>query len=213
MKECMVFLHASSVEISGGAVLFLGHSTAGKSTISRLLGRHCRIIADDTVFLAREPQGIWMVADGKRRFVYEPLNASWEAMVTACSIHAEPIRLSGCMRIFKGEPLSARRLESYMTARCLLDAVMEVDIQRKFTQHFDSALPRTAQLDNSFRMRKAWFQDISDMARRYPAWRLGYSKEIPADSILMLVESLIRRAGQASAGNNGLTPFPNDATS
>ncbi len=212
----MLFLHASSVEISGGAVLFLGHSTAGKSTISRLLGQRCRIIADDTVFLAKDSQGVWTVAEGKGRFIPEPLSASWEAIVTACSIHAEPTRLSGCMRIFKGEPLHAERLEPYMTARCLLDAVMEVDIQRKYTQHFDSVLPRTTQLENSIRMRKTWFRDISDMARKHPAWRLGYSKDIPADSILALVESLIRYVDCASAGNSagndGLTPFSIDAT-
>ena len=44
-----LFLHASAVVVAGGAVLFLGHSTAGKSTIARILGQSFSILADEAV--------------------------------------------------------------------------------------------------------------------------------------------------------------------
>ena len=47
-----LFLHASSVVVEGVAVLFLGHSTAGKSTIARRLGKAYRVLADGSVYAA-----------------------------------------------------------------------------------------------------------------------------------------------------------------
>ena len=52
-----LFLHASAVVIDGGACLFLGHSTAGKSTIARLLGKDYPVLADDSVYAVRRSPG------------------------------------------------------------------------------------------------------------------------------------------------------------
>ena len=48
-----VCLHASAVEIEGKAVVFVGHSTAGKSTTAAAMANHgARILADDIVAIS-----------------------------------------------------------------------------------------------------------------------------------------------------------------
>ena len=63
-----LFLHASAVVVGGGALLFLGHSTAGKSTIARMLGQIQPVLADDSVYAARGADGWWRVVDGSFRY-------------------------------------------------------------------------------------------------------------------------------------------------
>ena len=64
-KQKGIYFHASSVNVSGKALLFLGHSTAGKSTISRLLSERYPVIADDKVWVSQKKNGDWMVCDGE----------------------------------------------------------------------------------------------------------------------------------------------------
>lgn len=58
MQEYLVkvgfFFHASASYINGQAVLFLGHSGAGKSTITSLLSKKYKIVADDRIFIKKE---------------------------------------------------------------------------------------------------------------------------------------------------------------
>lgn len=118
-----MYLHASAVQVRGRALLFLGHSTAGKSTISRLLSGRYPIIADDKVWVSLLKNGTWMVCDGHDNF------ASAADRARAMKRLAR-YPLLAVLRIFKAktnglEPISARQ-----TCRHLMDAVFEVDCQR-----------------------------------------------------------------------------------
>lgn len=51
------FLHAGGVVLNGKGLLFVGHSTAGKSTMVRMLRREARILCDDRIIVRRAETG------------------------------------------------------------------------------------------------------------------------------------------------------------
>ncbi|MBI3986859.1 MAG: radical SAM protein [Lentisphaerae bacterium] len=51
------FLHAAGMVMRGHGLLFLGHSGAGKSTISRLLNGQARLLNDERMIVRRWPDG------------------------------------------------------------------------------------------------------------------------------------------------------------
>jgi len=52
---CMI--HASSVALDGAGLLFVGHTSAGKSTVARQLLGQAKMVSEDRVALRRMPQG------------------------------------------------------------------------------------------------------------------------------------------------------------
>ena len=64
-----LFLHASAVNIGGKALIFLGHSTSGKSTISRILSKKYSVISDDKVWASQNSNGEWYVGNGDNQKV------------------------------------------------------------------------------------------------------------------------------------------------
>ncbi|MBI2425361.1 MAG: hypothetical protein HYV27_21220 [Candidatus Hydrogenedentes bacterium] len=63
----MLPLHASAVEIDGGAILFCGESGAGKSTLAAAFAkRGYRVLADDLVVIATDAQPVPLALPGKR---------------------------------------------------------------------------------------------------------------------------------------------------
>ena len=169
-----LFLHASSVVVEGGALLFLGHSTAGKSTLARLLGRAFPVLADDAVFVSRRQNGQWEVVDGGFRFG-EGDFADWQARVRRqIDRHAVPLR--GCLRIHKAQLVRTEPMEPVELARYLLDAAMEIDIQRKYGRASGTFEMEPAVWDEVLRMRRRWFGLVAEIARTYPGHHFWFSK-------------------------------------
>ncbi len=172
-----LFLHASSVLVEGGALLFLGHSTAGKSTISKLLEKTNPILADDSVFASRNKHGFWQVADG--RFYFEDGDiCCCEAAVRRRSADGSSFRLLGCMRIHKAGHVKVTSLAPFETARYLIDAVMEVDVQRKFGRLDDKIGEIKTSVSLVRQLRRHWFYLAADIARSCPGWHLWFSKNL-----------------------------------
>ena len=72
----LIILHASGISGERGALLFCGHSTFGKSTISSLLARRYRKFADDLAY-------VWCEATVKGTFL-EPKALDLERYVGCC---------------------------------------------------------------------------------------------------------------------------------
>ncbi len=176
-----LFLHASAVTMDGEAFLFLGHSTAGKSTIARLLGEAYPVVADDSVFAARGPDGRWSVVDGGFRFKETDL-AGWQERIRR-QIAERPIPLRACLRIHKAPELRIEPMDSLELARYLMDAAMEIDLQRKFGRLAGKSKIESAVWNEGLRMRGHWFGQAAEIARTIPGRHLWFSRETPVREI------------------------------
>jgi len=189
-----MFLHASAAVVDGGAVLFLGHSTAGKSTLVRLLAEIHPVLADDSVFV--RPAGVsgWTAVAGGFRFEdSEMMNWSRASEKRrAASETAYPIR--ALMRLHKSRGLRTEAMDEVERARCLMDAVLEIDIQRRYGRPSSRPDGSAAGFAAGMKMRRIWFRQAAALARSCPGWRLWFSRgESPAplaETIGRLVSSV-----------------------
>lgn len=162
-QQCL-YLHASSVSVSGKALLFLGHSTSGKSTISRLLSERYPIVADDKVWVYKKNSG-WLVGDGSDNFTAKVVNSpSTENQVR--------YPLLAVLRIYKAETTEITPLSPRETCRHLVDAVFEVDRQRK---------------SKDLRTIKRWFIKVAEISNKIEGWHLTFKKDA---SILDLIHEI-----------------------
>ncbi len=175
-----LFLHCSAVKIDERALLFLGHSTAGKSTIARLLSQQVPVLADDSVFACRGSDGLWRVIDGGFRFEESDL-AGWQDSIRRQTEAGEGVPLAGCLRIHKADTLRIESLPSLETARCLMDAVMEIDLQRKCGRPGGPSSESSGKnIRHERELRRQWFGWVGDIARSIPGGSLWFSAETEA---------------------------------
>jgi len=151
-----IFLHASSVIVSGKALLFLGHSSSGKSTISRLLSERYPIIADDKVYICKNKNGDWSVCDGSDGF---PLKQRYSPSAG----RQKSYPLFAVLRIFKSKSMKIMPISPKETCRYLMDAVFEIDIQRK---------------QKDLKIMKQWFALTAEISRKIKGWRLAFRKDL-----------------------------------
>ena len=169
-----LFLHASSVVMGGEAILFLGHSTAGKSTLARMLGAAYPVLADDAVFMAKRPDGRWGVVDGGFRFG-EGDFADWQKRIRR-QIDQRSVPLRGCLRIHKAPEIRMGPMEPVELARYLMDAAMEIDLQRKYGRISGSSKMEPSVWDEVVRARRHWFNQAADIARTATGGHFWFSK-------------------------------------
>ena len=187
--ESGFFLHASSVIVDGGAVLFLGHSTAGKSTIARLLETSFPVLADDSVFASKGADGAWRVVDGGFRFGKGWDMDAWQESVRRRSAAGEGVPLGACLRIRKAETAKIEALEPLDLARCLMDAAMEIDLQRKTGRSKNGRPPEGHAVEPVRRMRRQWFGWVAQIARARPGWNLWFSKDSPESQLVRMIRA------------------------
>ena len=182
-----VFLHASAVNLDGGAVLFLGHSTAGKSTVARKLGAELPILADDSVYAAKDLSGGWGLVDGSFRFGRGWGVEEWLAEVRRTYQEGRGLPLRKCFRIHKADSARIEPLAPVELGRFLMDAAMEIDLQRNPRDGHAGAEIRPRDLLHGRTMRKHWFSQVADMARSTPGWHLWFHKETPVGELRQLI--------------------------
>lgn len=145
-------LHASAVATPAGVLLFLGHAGAGKSTICRLMSARATPLADDAVYLFRDADHHWRVADASARAFAGPLSAP-----DADALTGKPLR--AIFRLYQSPTVKLALASQPEICRHLTDALFEIGWQ----QRIDGA--SQAQL----------FGWVADVARRYPAARLHFT--------------------------------------
>lgn len=154
-KSRGLFLHASSVNVSGKALLFMGHSSSGKSTISRLLSERYPVIADDKVYIEKGKNGRWWVSGGYDGF---PL-LKGQARSAG---HESRYPLGSVLRIFKSKSIEIAPLSPKETCRYLIDAVFEIDPQKE---------------ENKIAIQKSWFAMTAEISRNIVGWSLTFKKD------------------------------------
>lgn len=148
-----VCLHASSVNVLGKSIIFLGRSTSGKSTISKILEKEYPIIADDIVWVFPSEKGKWMVRDATYGFIGDQFDVN--------RFGKESFPLFAIIRIFKSDRDQISLIAQKETCKYLLDAIFEIDLQRKVS---------------SINQRKKWFKIAVKIAKNTKGWLLTFKK-------------------------------------
>ncbi|MGD9612675.1 MAG: hypothetical protein AB7V22_07205 [Kiritimatiellia bacterium] len=178
-----LFLHASAIALPAGAVLFLGHSTAGKSTLARKVGAVLPVLADDSVYAAQDAAGQWRVVDGGFRFDRGWGVAEWTAEVRRQFAAGRGIPLAKCFRIHQAAIARIEPMPPVELGRHLMDAAMEIDVQRKFGNKPSAPKSERIAWQDVMNQRRRWFRQAADLARGCPGWHLWFAKETPPEEL------------------------------
>jgi energy-coupling factor transporter ATP-binding protein EcfA2 len=151
--EGVLALHASAVEMDGKALLFLGPSGTGKSTMQRLLQSVARPLADDRIYLHKRRRQAWHVTDAGERLLYGPLSEN-----EVGNLHGPPLR--AIFRLHKAREPHVEPLDHLQTCRYLMEAFFEIPWQQEYT----AMMKRTA------------FSSLAAIARRVEGYYLYFER-------------------------------------
>jgi ABC-type dipeptide/oligopeptide/nickel transport system ATPase subunit len=118
-----VAVHASAVRADGGALIFLGPSGTGKTTMCHLLSGLFEELAQDTVYLILRT-GVWEVAKGDAIFHGIPLTEEKAATL-------EGVPLQAVFRLYQAPATRLKPIDALHTCRYLTDALFEIVRQRE----------------------------------------------------------------------------------
>ena len=85
--------------------------------------------------------------------------------------------MRGCFRIHKAAAARMEPRAPLELARCLMDAAMEVDLQRKFGRLKEQMGAVAGTISSVRQMRRQWFRWVADIARACPGGNLWFSRD------------------------------------
>jgi energy-coupling factor transporter ATP-binding protein EcfA2 len=144
-------LHASAVSVNGGALIFLGPSGVGKSTICQLLAGFAQPLADDITHLVPQGRGRWTVVDASDR---SGLLSESEAMAR------KRIPLQATFRLYQASQPRLERVEPLESCRHLTAALFENRIWAQYETWEE----------------KAVFSELAAIARSVPGYRFYFDQ-------------------------------------
>ena len=176
---CGLFLHASAVLGPKGAILLLGHSGSGKTSLCKILSPYFSLIADDITFVCRRKCGVWEVRDGDS---FRPELFKNRSVSKNMVQKAPAYPLGSIIRIFASQSTVLQPLAPMKLCEYLMDAVFEIDIQRK-----------TIRSDLTVQ----WFHHVAAIAKQNKGWQLQFALD------KKLILSAFQGAGGEWAKNTG----------
>jgi hypothetical protein len=170
-----LIIHASAVCINDGALVFLGPSGTGKSTICRLLKSHAEPIADDAVYLVPQIGGGWLTGNANR---YSAEPSSQVQRFTPGNV---PLR--AIFRLHQAPVPLVQQIDSLQTCRYLTDAFFEIHCQRLYNAE----------------TKRGAFSELAAVSRHIPGYRLHFnlSNRVPE----AIIDTLHLRSADLSASN------------
>lgn len=166
----IVPVHASAVQLDGGAMIFLGPSSAGKSTICRLLSASAKPLADDRVYLVPRGEG-WIVADGGDRILEGTLSEQEAAALDGPPLHA-------ILRLHQSDEPQIEAMDAMQCCYHLTNAFFELP----WHEHLDTEVKKRA------------FANLAAIARAVPGYRLRFDR---SPRTVEMVAGAIRRSSAA----------------
>lgn len=160
-------LHASSIEINGEVLIFLGHSTAGKSTISKILSTKYPLFTDDKIFLFKEGEKWYAVKGDRNSFEFSQKEINKEKK--------KALPVLSFVRIYKAKKMQIEKIDSLELCRNLIDAVFEVDYQRN---------------NSDLELRKKWFFSVTELSKKIPGWSFDFKKN---SSIIEIIKETFEK--------------------
>ncbi|MBN2005230.1 MAG: hypothetical protein JXA21_17865 [Anaerolineae bacterium] len=109
-----------------GAIIFLGPSGTGKTTICNLLSAYIDVLAEDAIYLVPQPAGRYGVLCGDK-YAHTETPQQFFAKTNP----GPGIPLRAIVRLYQAEKPYLRRIDAFLTCRYLTDAFYEVVRQRR----------------------------------------------------------------------------------
>lgn len=145
----IVAVHASAMCNEACAVIFLGPSGTGKSTIYRLLSPYMQPLSTDAVYLVPQVGGGWRVAWGDGRVHGEIMLSSF---AEAAALPSAPLR--AVVRLYQAPEPRLESIDALLTCRHLTDALFEITWQR----------------DEPLTVKRRAFANLAKIARAFPGY-------------------------------------------
>jgi hypothetical protein len=115
-----ILIHASAAVLDGKALIFLGPSETGKSTICRRLGAYAQPFADDKVCLFRGAGGRWTITNRDDTWAGGKLFDLVD--------EGEPgVLLRAVLRLYRGRRAYLEPVGALQLCRLLTDALFEIN--------------------------------------------------------------------------------------
>ncbi|MDX9955371.1 MAG: hypothetical protein RBT75_14810 [Anaerolineae bacterium] len=168
-----VLLHASAVEYGGKALVFLGPSETGKSTISQLLAatlEGARVLADDLAYLKWQ-NGQWQVVGDTSP------NFQQEAFASLPVPISRGVPLGGVFRLFQAPLPRLEPLDNSKTGFYLMRALFEVFMHRLA----------------SIEEKRACFSSLSAVARWAPGYAYYFERSAQTTDALRREMAVVQR--------------------
>jgi ABC-type cobalamin/Fe3+-siderophores transport system ATPase subunit len=153
-------LHASAVFNSKKAVVFLGPSGTGKTTIVQRLENYTNPLALDAVYILQRDRFTWDVAKAEYKAYGASTWADFETM--------QGVELYAIVRLSQSLHPNLRQIRSLKTARYLTDAFFEIRGQDSY--------PISA--------KKAAFTNLSTIAKKVPGYEFDFDLSFHALDLL-----------------------------
>lgn len=145
----ILVLHASSVFNEDGALVFLGPSGIGKTTMRDLLSPYMNVLAEDKVYLVPQVNGNWHVIKGDSC----PLRGIRLSSVKELTkLPYAPLRAA--FRLYQAENSTLQKLDPLSLCRNLTDAFFEIAWQR----------------DTTLTTKQRAFANLAEIARLFPGY-------------------------------------------
>ncbi|HOU11808.1 MAG TPA: hypothetical protein PKZ84_01710 [Anaerolineae bacterium] len=148
----LLIIHASAVLINGEALLFLGKSGTGKSTVCQLLRPYATQIADDWVYLMPCDDNRWRMASADARKFYTLSEQQLANLVLT------PVNT--ILSLSQAKEFALARLNDMTVCRCLVNAFYEV----------------WPNINADRNLGRAVFPWIASLARMVPGYELSFTR-------------------------------------
>jgi ABC-type dipeptide/oligopeptide/nickel transport system ATPase subunit len=155
-----VAIHASAVCANSQALIFLGPSGTGKSTMCHLLDKYTQTLALDAVYLVFRGYE-WKVLRGDGIAHGKPLP---EERANS----SEGVSLRAIVRLHQTTDPSLEPIDALQTCRYLTDALFEIIRQR----------------EDNFETKRFAFSCLATIARRVPGYQFHFDLSIRTPEIL-----------------------------
>jgi len=151
----IVLIHGAAVVMEGRALIFLGPSRTGKSTITRLLEPFVQVIGDDKLYLIPQEHN-WTVADATIRAREGALTEEEARMIVGAPLY-------GVFRLFQYPETQIVPIDTLQTCRYLSIAFYELHY---WSRHLHA------------QFQKAVFSNIADISRKARGFELCFHKSV-----------------------------------
>jgi len=174
--NCGVFIHASAVRTPRGALVLLGPSNAGKTTLARLLSSEYPIIDEDCMYLYRRRDGEFRACSGQIHHSILQTAGRMTHVPWHEPLSSEPV--AALWRVFKSRNPALLNTTVYYQFQYIMGGIFEIGIQNEVV---------------SPDLERRWFNFAEALLRRIHVMEFHFSKEL---FTIDFIQSILCKKGE-----------------